>query len=58
MIAPVGLAFLTIWEENYGFWNSKLFHIDRIHASPHGTYSKDASSIVHCTANYHPEVPL
>jgi len=46
-IAPVGLAFLTVWEEAYDFWNTKLFHVDRIHASPHGTYLQGC--VVYCT---------
>ena len=37
LIAPVGLAFLLIWEEAYGIWE-KLFLKDRLHPSPHGTY--------------------
>jgi len=36
-IAPVGLAFLLVWEENQELW-SNLFHVDKIHASPAGTY--------------------
>lgn len=36
-IAPVGIAFLTVWEENYAMW-LKLFHIDEVHASPSGTF--------------------
>jgi hypothetical protein len=36
-IAPVGLAFLTIWEENYSFWK-RLFLVDEFHPSPLGTY--------------------
>jgi hypothetical protein len=38
-IAPVGLAFLVIWEENPSFWQEKLFSpTDRYHPSPHGTF--------------------
>jgi len=37
-IAPVGIAFLLIWEENYEFWESKMFHTDKKHPSPHGTF--------------------
>ncbi|KAG7372077.1 hypothetical protein IV203_018220 [Nitzschia inconspicua] len=38
-IAPVGLAFLVIWEENPAFWKEKLFSAtDHFHPSPHGTY--------------------
>jgi len=37
-IAPVGLAYLTIWEENYSFWSNKMFAADLFHPSPHGSY--------------------
>jgi hypothetical protein len=36
-IAPVGLAFLTVYEENVGIWRT-LFHSDHLHASPSGTF--------------------
>jgi hypothetical protein len=36
-IAPVGLAFLVVHEENYDLWKT-LFHCDHIHASPSGTF--------------------
>jgi hypothetical protein len=37
-IAPVGIAFLTVWEENRGLWY-KLFHsFDLMHASTSGTF--------------------
>ena len=36
-IAPVGLAFLLVYEDNYAMWE-KLFFIDGFHPSPHGTY--------------------
>jgi hypothetical protein len=36
-VAPVGLAFLVVWEENYSFW-TKLFGADDYHPSPLGTY--------------------
>lgn len=36
-LAPVNIAFLTVWEENYAMWE-QLFHIDEVHASPHGTF--------------------
>jgi hypothetical protein len=36
-IAPVGLAFLVIWEENYSVWTT-LFGEDWYHPSPSGTY--------------------
>ena len=37
LIAPSGLAFLVVWEENRGMWK-KLFFYDGFHPSPHGTY--------------------
>lgn len=37
-IAPVGLAYLTIWEENYVFWKDYLFFSDGLHPSPHGSF--------------------
>jgi hypothetical protein len=36
-VAPVGIAFLVVWEENFHLWE-KLFGVDEIHASPLGTY--------------------
>jgi hypothetical protein len=36
-IAPVGIAFLAVWEDDYDMWK-KLFHYDEVHASPHGTF--------------------
>jgi hypothetical protein len=36
-IAPVGLAFLMVYEEQPEFWKT-LFHSDHIHASPSGTF--------------------
>jgi hypothetical protein len=36
-IAPVGDAFLTVWEEDYALWET-LFLGDMIHPSPKGTY--------------------
>jgi hypothetical protein len=36
-IAPVGLAFLLVHEENYSFWE-RMFHTDFVHASPLGTF--------------------
>jgi hypothetical protein len=36
-IAPVGIAFLVVWEENYHLWK-RMFHVDRIHCGPIGTY--------------------
>jgi hypothetical protein len=45
-IAPVGLAFLLVWEENYSLWE-RLFHVDQIHSGPLGTYLQGL--IVHHT---------
>lgn len=36
-IAPVGLAFLIVWEEKYELWE-RLFHVDKVHCSPLGTF--------------------
>lgn len=36
-IAPVGIAFLMVWEENYSMWE-RMFHIDEVHASPLGSF--------------------
>jgi hypothetical protein len=36
-LAPVGLAFLAIYDDNIDIWKS-LFHSDGIHASPSGTF--------------------
>ena len=36
-IAPVGLAYLAVHDENYEVWQS-LFHCDGLHASPAGTF--------------------
>lgn len=36
-IAPVGLAFLMVWEENPSMWQD-LMHYDEIHLSPSGTF--------------------
>ena len=45
-IAPVGLAFLMIWEENPSFWKN-LFGEDKYHPSPRGTYL--AACVIYCT---------
>lgn len=37
IIAQVGFAFLTVWEENYDLWEL-LFTSDLMHASVYGTY--------------------
>ena len=36
-LAPVGLAFLLIWEESPSVWE-KLIHMDEIHLTPTGTF--------------------
>ena len=36
-LAPVGLAFLTVWEENFSLWKD-LIHYDDVHPSPSGTF--------------------
>lgn len=36
-IAPVGMAFLTVYEERPSLWRT-LFHCDHIHASPSGSF--------------------
>lgn len=36
-VAPVGLAFLVVWEENHEFWE-RLFAEDQYHPTPLGTY--------------------
>lgn len=36
-IAPVGLAYLVVHEENYELWKT-LFHCDGLHASPSGSF--------------------
>ena len=37
-IAPVGLAFLTIYEEEPEIWKSLFHNADHLHASPSGTF--------------------
>lgn len=37
ILAPVGLAFLTVYEENYALWQD-LFFTDHLHPSPTGSY--------------------
>lgn len=45
-IAPVGLAFLLVYEENPSMW-ADLMHNDQIHLSPSGTFLE--ALIVHAT---------
>jgi hypothetical protein len=37
LVAPAGLAYLVIWEENRSMWQ-KLFYVDGFHPTPHGTF--------------------
>lgn len=37
LVAPIGIAYLTVWEENYDLWE-KLFVDDGIHSSLAGSY--------------------
>lgn len=37
LIAPVALAFLFVYEDNRNLWE-KMFHVDKIHCGPLGTY--------------------
>jgi len=38
-IAPVGLAFLTVWEEDpQGMWPRLIYQYDQLHPTPHGSY--------------------
>jgi hypothetical protein len=45
-IAPVGLAFLAVYDDNRDIWE-QLFHHDGLHASPAGTFLQGC--IVHYT---------
>eukprot|EP00588_Corethron_pennatum_P020615 CAMPEP_0194313266 /NCGR_PEP_ID=MMETSP0171-20130528/10152_1 /TAXON_ID=218684 /ORGANISM="Corethron pennatum, Strain L29A3" /LENGTH=568 /DNA_ID=CAMNT_0039068143 /DNA_START=202 /DNA_END=1905 /DNA_ORIENTATION=- len=45
-VAPVGQAFLAVYEDNYDFWE-KLFFTDLLHPSPHGTYLQGC--VIYCT---------
>jgi hypothetical protein len=38
LIAPVGLAFLTVHEENMDMWYQLFHNWDHLHASPRGTF--------------------
>jgi hypothetical protein len=54
-LAPVAIAFLTVWEENGTLWN-RLFGPDSFHPSPHGTYLQ--ACVVHATIfGYLPDAP-
>lgn len=46
LVAPIGLAYLTIWEENYNVW-TKLFMDNQIHASRNGSYLLGV--VLYCT---------
>jgi hypothetical protein len=45
-IAPSGIVFLAVWEEDHGLWET-LFHTDRAHASPLGTFLQ--ACVIHYT---------
>ena len=45
-IAPVGVAFLMVWQEDRELWR-KLYHSDHIHASPLGSFL--TGCVVHYT---------
>lgn len=45
-LAQVGLAFLTVWEENRELWR-RLFFVDGLHPSPLGTFLEGC--VVHAT---------
>lgn len=45
-ISPVCLAFLMVYEENYGLWE-ELFGVDKVHSSPMGTYLQGV--VLYCT---------
>jgi hypothetical protein len=51
VVAPVGLAFLVVYEENYNLWK-KLFIEDNIHSSVHGSYL--FSCVLYATLYGHP----
>lgn len=46
LVAPVGIAFLVVWEENPEMWD-RLFGSDQYHPSPLGTYLMGC--VVHAT---------
>jgi hypothetical protein len=46
LVAPIGLAYLTIYEEDYELWQ-RLFLDDNIHASVHGSYL--FACVLYCT---------
>ena len=45
-IAPSGIVFLAVWEEDHALWET-LFHSDRAHASPLGTFLQ--ACVIHYT---------
>jgi hypothetical protein len=45
-IAPSGIVFLAVWEEDNSLWKT-LFHSDRAHASPLGTFLE--ACVIHYT---------
>jgi len=55
-IAPVGIAFLVVWEENFQLWE-RFFGKDQYHPSPIGTYLMGC--VVHATIfGQLPEPPM
>lgn len=46
-LAPVGLAFLTVWEERRDLWHRLFHNFDHKHASPYGTFL--TASVIHYT---------
>ena len=45
-VAPVGKAYLQVYEEDYDLWY-RLYHTDGLHPSPHGTYLQ--AIVMYCT---------
>lgn len=45
-VAPVGVAFLVVYEEDYDMW-LRMFNHDDVHASPHGSYLQGC--VLHAT---------
>jgi hypothetical protein len=50
LVAPIGLAYLTIYEEDYELWQ-QLFLDDQIHSSVHGSYL--FACVLYCTLFKH-----
>jgi hypothetical protein len=54
-LAPVGLAFLAVYDDNRAIWE-QLFHCDGLHPSPSGTFLHGC--IVYYTFNKMPDYDL